>query len=118
MTVYFLACPYSDPDPEVVTKRFDECTKAAAAISLKGIPVYSQITISHPINQSVTENFKGEKVNWAPIDKAFMDKCDAIIVLEMPGWKESGGVQREIDYFKDRGAKVWLFSDFESKYLT
>ena len=117
MAVYFLACPYSHPDKNIVESRFDSCTLAATKMSLAGFPVYSQITISHPINLSLAKNMPGEKLDWAPLDKAFMDKCDEIIILELDGWKESGGVQREIDYFKDRGSKVWLFSDFEKEML-
>ena len=117
MAVYFLACPYSHPDQSIVESRFDDCTLAATKISLAGFPVYSQITISHPMNLSLAKNMPGKKIDWAPLDKEFMDKCDEIIILELDGWKESSGVQREIDYFKDRGAKVWLFSEFEAEML-
>lgn len=118
MTTYFMACPYSHPDQSIVEARFDACTLAATKMSLAGFPVYSQITISHPMNLSAAKNMSGAKIDWAPIDKVFMDKCDEIIVLELDGWKESGGVQREIEYFKDRGAKVWLFSEFEKEMLS
>lgn len=117
MTMYFLACPYSHKDKNIVIKRFNECTKTAAKIFQSGRAVYSQITMSHPVNELIAQNDLGQHVDWAPIDKEFMDKCDEIIVLEMDGWKESSGVQREIDYFRNRGAKVWLFSDFEKEYL-
>nr|WP_256449240.1 DUF1937 family protein [Photobacterium sp. GJ3] len=51
------------------------------------------------------------------MDKAFMEKCDELIVLELEGWQESAGVQREIDFFRQKGAKVWMFSEFEKEFL-
>ncbi|SQI43150.1 Domain of uncharacterised function (DUF1937) [Leminorella richardii] len=110
MKLYFIACPYSDADPEVVIRRFNECTEAAAALSLAGHAVYSQITMTHPINEAVAR--AGKKIVWSPIDEAYMARCDEIIVLTLPGWEKSGGVAAEIDYFKSRGKKVWTYEEF------
>ena len=50
MKLYFIACPYSDKNNEVVEQRFNQCTEVATALSLAGHAVYSQITMTHPIN--------------------------------------------------------------------
>ncbi|QUJ66619.1 DUF1937 family protein [Photobacterium sp. GJ3] len=64
MTMYFLACPYGHEDRDTVMYRFDECTKAAAKIFQSGRAVYSQITMSHPVNEVIQENQLGENIVW------------------------------------------------------
>ncbi len=110
MKLYFIACPYSDPDSSVVEMRFQECTKVAAELTLKGIATYSQITMTHPINQYLLQ--QGKKVAWSEIDMAFLSRCDGLIVLTLDGWDRSSGVAAEIDYFKQKGMPVWTYEEF------
>jgi hypothetical protein len=44
-------------------------------------------------------------------DKAFIDWCDEVYVLAIPGWEESRGVQWEIDYAKRLGKNVVIMED-------
>ena len=39
-------------------------------------------------------------------DEAFMEFCAEIVVLTIPGWDKSGGVRREIEYFRAHGKPV------------
>ena len=41
---------------------------------------------------------------------------DELIVIDAPGWKESSGVAREIDFFKARNRRVSLWSEAESDF--
>ncbi len=50
MRKIFLACPYSHADENVVHERFVACNKVAAKIAESGNVVFSQVTMSHPIN--------------------------------------------------------------------
>ncbi|MCW2255833.1 nucleoside 2-deoxyribosyltransferase [Providencia alcalifaciens] len=110
MKIYFIACPYSDPDSNVVEMRFQECTKIAAELAVQGIATYSQITITHPINLYLAE--QGKKVSWSAIDMEFLARCDGLIVLTLPGWDKSSGVAAEINYFKEKGMPVWTYDEF------
>lgn len=110
MSLYFIACPYSDPDSNVVEMRFQESTRVAAELALKGIATYSQITMTHPINQYLAA--EGKKVAWSSIDMEFLTRCDGLIVLTLPGWEKSGGVAAEIQFFKERGLPVWTYDEF------
>ena len=74
MKLYFIACPYSDPDSNVVEMRFQACTQYAAELALKGIATYSQITMTHPINQYLAS--QGQKVAWSEIDMEFLKRFD------------------------------------------
>lgn len=114
MKLYFIACPYSDPNPEIVEQRFNQCTEVAAKLSLAGYAVYSQITMTHPINVVVSK--QGKKISWTPIDEAYMARCDELIVLTLPGWDKSSGVAGEIEYFQSRGRQVWTYDEFAQEY--
>jgi hypothetical protein len=40
-------------------------------------------------------------------DQPFMEMCDRIIVLQLQGWRQSKGVEKEISYFwNQRGIKA------------
>lgn len=82
MKLYFISCPYFDPDPSIVEERFEQCTYVAANLALSGFAAYCQITMTHPINQAVAQVRK--RITWSPIDELFMDKCDELIVLTLP----------------------------------
>lgn len=50
MRKIFLACPYSHADKDVVYSRFVACNKVAAQVVESGNVVFSQVSMSHPIN--------------------------------------------------------------------
>lgn len=117
MRKIFLACPYSHAERVIVEHRFQVCNFVAARIARGGSAVYSQVSMSHPINGYLTDLDKAAIGQlWAPIDKVFMDAMTEIIVIDEPGWKESSGVQREIEIFKDRGLRVSLWSEVEHEF--
>jgi len=43
---------------------------------------------------------------WVQFDEAFMAVCTEMFVLQIEGWEQSRGIQREIDYFQTRGKPV------------
>ncbi|RUV15061.1 MULTISPECIES: DUF1937 family protein [unclassified Mesorhizobium] len=113
----YLACPYTHPDPSIRKMRFDAATSAAAALIKLGYVVYSPITMTHPIDLVLAgqENTLGSDY-WVEFDETFMDRCDEIVVLEIDGWRQSSGVQREIQHFLENGKPIWsLSADLEIK---
>lgn len=117
MRKIFLAGPYSHPDPIVVESRFLEANMIAAKIVQSGSAVFSQISMTHPINNCMKDLDKAKIGKlWAPIDQLFMETMTEIIVIDGLGWKESAGVQREIEYFKLSGRRVSLWSKAESEF--
>lgn len=113
----FLACPYSHADSVVVEHRFQLCNSVAAKIARSGSVVFSQVSMSHPINAYLADlDRAGIGKLWAPIDAVFMDVMTEIIVIDEPGWKESSGVQREIEIFKNRGLPANLWSEVSHEF--
>ncbi len=105
MSVAYLACPYSDPDPRVKELRHMLATQVAFELMQKGQVVYSPLTHNIPISRLGVYGW----VNWKDFDLTMLAKCDRLIVIKIPGWDESKGVLEEIAYAKERGIPIeWL----------
>lgn len=117
MRKIFLACPYSHSDDNVMQKRFIACNRVAATIVEAGHAVFSQVSMSHPINAALE---KTEKNNigkiWAPVDAIFLDVMDELIVIDIDGWDKSTGIKREIEFYQSRGQRVSLWSEVRHEF--
>jgi Domain of unknown function (DUF1937) len=101
----YLAAPYSHKDPEVVEARVAHIAKAAARLLLDtGHNIFSPITHSHPL-ASLAE-IPGDWEFWRKIDTDWLERCDDVVVLLLPGWRESVGVTAEIKIAKELGLPI------------
>lgn len=100
----YLAVPYSHPDPWVREARFEAANRLAAQLIEAGQLVFSPISMSHPIEQHMSEVRSTDF--WLRLDMAIAPHCTRLVILKMPGWKESRGVDAEIAYFADRGLPI------------
>lgn len=99
----YLACPYNDDSVFVRVERFEAVNRAAAELLKQGRFIFSPISHTHPIAcYGLPKGFDF----WEPYDRQFLDICKGLIVLCLPGWKESSGVQWEIEYMKKLGRPV------------
>ena len=117
MRKIFLACPYRHADSAIVEQRFEISNRVAAQIARTGAVVFSQVSMSHPINAHLADLDKaGIGRLWAPIDQVFMEAMEELVVIDEPGWKESAGVAREIAFFKERNKAVSLWSEIQADF--
>ncbi|BBP76770.1 DUF1937 domain-containing protein [Pseudomonas gingeri NCPPB 3146 = LMG 5327] len=117
MRKIFLACPYSHAEATVVHERFIQCNRVAAQIIEAGHAVFSQVSMSHPINLAfVGKDSQAIGKLWAPVDALFMEMMGELIVLDLPGWELSSGIQREIEFFRQRGRLVSLWSEVSVEF--
>ncbi|WP_329408591.1 DUF1937 family protein [Nocardia vinacea] len=112
----FLACPYSNSDPEIVHERFLRCNEVAATIVRSGHAVFSQVSMSHPINEALGEEAAVVGKLWAPIDAVFMEMMDELVVVDIAGWEQSSGIKREIEFFRSRSRAVSMWSEIRSDF--
>ena len=100
----YLCSPYGHPDPAVRERRFQQAAEAAAYLMRRGLIVFSPIAHTHPIAQYGLP--KGWSF-WKQYDEIFMDIClGGIVVLKLPGWESSVGVQAEIAYMRAKRRPV------------
>ena len=117
MRKIFLSCPYSHADAEVVEQRFRACNEVAATIVRAGHVVFSQVSMSHPINLCLAELDRAAIGRlWAPVDAFYMDHLEELIVLDLPGWRDSAGIRREMEFFEAGGQRVSLWSEVEHEF--
>jgi hypothetical protein len=87
----YLAIPYTGNEEYA----FRLSTIIAAELSLRGEVVYSPITHSHPMTQF--RNMPGDWDFWGEIDRQYISRAYRVYVIQAEGWKQSIGVQAEIE---------------------
>ena len=106
MTLVYLACPYSDPDPNIKQQRYMMANKVAAELLSQGILIFSPLTYSITLSQAGCHQ---GWVNWKDFDLKMLSKCDRLLVLKLPGWESSRGVAEEITHAKELGLPIdWM----------
>lgn len=95
--VIYLALPYSHPDPKVRQFRYEQACITAYELMQQGRKVVCPVIHNHPL---VLLGLKFGWYTWEGYDRLFMDICGEMIVLRLEGWKESEGVDGEIEYMK------------------
>ncbi len=104
----YLATPYTRYRQGIHMANVEACRAAASLISMK-ISVLSPIAHSHAVAMygnldPLQQDF------WQGVDAPFLEMCDAMIVMELPGWLESRGVQHEIAVFDTAAKPVYYLS--------
>lgn len=95
---WYVALPYSDPNPAVMTMRYMKALKTVAFFINNDFPVYCPISHWHPV--AVEHDLPRGYSFWKKMDKIFIGKASGIIVLMLDGWKDSVGVTDEIEIGK------------------
>lgn len=94
-TLYYMANPYSHCDPLVMEERANLSIEMAATLFKMGIFVFAPIAYNCHWER---HDLPGDWTTWEKFDKTYIDRCDGLIVLAIPGWKDSVGVTAEIEY--------------------
>lgn len=103
--LYYLASPYSHPDPKVKKQRAELVTETAVDLLHHGIFVFAPIAYNEPWEKY---NLPGDWNFWCEFDKTFVARCDGgVIVLMLDGWEKSIGVTAEIEFATSRGQPVY-----------
>jgi hypothetical protein len=100
----YVATPYTDyPDHDWAWR--DAC-RACAALrrQFPGVTFYSPIAETHGIIAIGALNLK--HAEWLAADKAHADVSDGLVVVKLPGWHKSNGVDQEITWFLETGKPV------------
>lgn len=101
----YLACPYTHFRPAVRKFRFQTANKVAAILFAQGEMVFSPISHTHPIKEQCPQdlgNWIGGFEVWESYDKAMLAiACGSLVVIAVPGWEKSRGVQGEMEIAKE-----------------
>ena len=96
MNVFYLASPYTHPDPLVRDERYRAAKQATEYLIQQGLCVFSPIAYCHCL--SLHGKLGGDWTAWRDFDKSFLSRCDELLILIIPGWRHSVGVRAEISF--------------------
>lgn len=100
----YLASPYTDSEPAVRDLRFRAACAATVSLILAGEAVFAPVVYGHQLVQfCVPMNWSF----WQRTDRELLARCDEVVVLTLDGWRESEGVQAEIEIAKELGKPIW-----------
>lgn len=100
----YLATPYSK-HPEGIDAAFRYACHAAGRLLSHGVNVFSPIAHSHPIAIYGNVDPLSHEI-WLAADRPFMQAACGMIVVMMPGWETSYGVQQEIAAFTEMNKPI------------
>ena len=106
--VVYLAAPYSHPNREIMDTRAKEIERAAVILTRCGVKVYSPITAWH--QPAKNYNLPTDAGFWEEHNLDMLERCDAVVVLGLPGWRESVGVTMETDHAEEWGIATFFLT--------
>lgn len=93
---YYLASPYSHPDAAVRAARADALKPYLHGLARDGYICYAPILHWHPV--AVAHDMPTGADWWWHNNLQFMRASRGIIVAMIDGWRESKGLQKELDW--------------------
>ena len=100
----YLATLFTHSEHYMQEARFILVTRVAAKMMGEGKYVFSPITHTYPIAEM--GKLPGGWEYWEGYDRCMIAACDKLMVLRLPGWETSTGVQAEIRIAQDHGIPV------------
>jgi hypothetical protein len=100
----YLAGPYSHKDESIRQARFEALTKKAAQLMRDGHVIFSPITHGHAIAE--LHDLPLEFEWWSNQCLTILKSARGLLVLCIDGYKESIGVNSEIEYAKANNIPV------------
>lgn len=105
----YLCSPYSHEDQFIRLERFHAVCRCAGILMEKGYFVFSPISHTHPI--AIINGLPTGWDFWEKYDRAILECCKEVLVLDIPGWMESKGVLGEIKIARELGIPVRLVAE-------
>jgi hypothetical protein len=106
VSFWYLASPYSKlRDTIGLDAAADQVAAALGRLIVAKVPAFSPIVHTHPVAQ-VSGLDPLDHTIWMPADQPFMDTAKGLIVLTMPGYRDSYGVAQEVFNFTEAGKPV------------
>ena len=114
----YLASPYSHPSRKVEKEREKEINRIGAELQARtGHALFPPITVSAHFKKLLPHKFGTSFSAWKDIDLTVVSKSDEVWVVKMSGWKDSIGVQAEIEYANDNEIPVMYINPKSLRFV-
>lgn len=113
-TIVYLAAPYTDSDPAVREARYESACRAAAELTRQGKTVIAPTVYGHHLCRY---GLPTSWPFWQKHDERLLAICGEVVVLKLPDWQFSIGVQAEIAAARALGKPVTFMEPMESRLM-
>ncbi len=116
--VYYIISPFTargDDAERVENLRYLQQREFHHKLIMQGYTTIAPIEMCYHIH--LVYGLTGEYEFWQKRDRALIKVSDGVIVFKMDGWKESKGVQDEIQYAESLGKEVHYLNPETGKIL-
>ena len=93
--IEYLGLPYTDENPLLKDWRALVSDKIAADLTKQGRIIFAPISAWHHIAKKY--KLPGTFEYWLKLDEEFIKISKKLLIITLPGWKESSGVNGEIE---------------------
>ena len=106
MKCAYLAVPYSSPDLWLREQRTHAADFYAAELAARGYSVFSPISQGHRMAVFLPEEHLFSHEFWMAQCLPWLRVAQVLMVVPLPGWRESRGVQFELSYASSNGLDI------------
>lgn len=100
----YIASPYSHELDETRINNFKLVAQFSAKLIAEGNIVISPIVYGHVLLDYY--EMPSDWDFWKKFCLAFLERCDEIVVYQIPGWEYSRGIKEEIKFAEENGIKI------------
>ena len=93
----YLAHPFWHESESVRLARYEAGLEIVTDFIAQGKSVYSPIAHNFHIASRLPPELAHDHDHWMSIDLPILRRAESLIVIMLPGWKESAGVTRECE---------------------
>ena len=112
MTTFYLATPYSKQRSQA--RAYREALAAQVRLLHLGLDVFCPVVHFHQASLRMRAR---PPSFWMERCKPWLMACDELLVVQMPGWRESDGIAEETRIFEEIGRPPlylsWPLTDYE-----
>ena len=92
----YVAHPYYHDNPMVMTDRYEAVCEACYLMLASGYKPVSTVMMWHPLKSQ----FNLDQYESVIMETCFclLVTCDVLVVLTLPGWKDSKGIEGEVEW--------------------
>ena len=112
----YVAAPYSDSDKAVIEERMTLFAKYFSTMIANKLYPVSPL-LNHYIYKEAAAEWPTNWEFWEGYSRELLTRCTSMIVLMIDGWKESEGVQAEIQLATELGIPIEYCSKLTIKEL-
>lgn len=100
--LFYIASPYSSFDPTGVEHNVLTAARVCSQLMAMGYNVISPVVYGHSLVECVPDADTAYQY-WQSLCESLMLRCDALLIIDMRGTRQSKGVEAEMDFFHHRG---------------